>query len=73
MIFLILPNLNFIFTWMDVYVNKNNKMVGLYDILPDQLTSLKITDQLSSLKVGDQLKNYKPRSGNLIYLVERKK
>jgi hypothetical protein len=52
----------FIFTWMNEYVNKNYRMVGLYDILPDQF---------SSLKVGEQLKDYKPQSKNLIYIFER--
>jgi hypothetical protein len=52
----------FIFTWMNEYVKKNYRMVGLYDILPDQFTSL---------KVGEQLKDYKPQSKNLIYIFER--
>jgi hypothetical protein len=63
----------YIFTWIDEYVNKNYKMVALYDILPDQITSLKVTDRLASLKVGDQLKNCKPYAGGQIYVFERNK
>jgi hypothetical protein len=52
----------FIFTWVDEYIDKNYRLVGLYDILPNKFTSL---------KVGEQLNNYKPQSQDLIYIFER--
>jgi hypothetical protein len=52
----------FIFTWVDEYIKKNYRLVGLYDIIPGKF---------SSLKVGEQLINYKPQSQDLIYIFER--
>jgi len=52
----------FIFSWANDYVKKNYKLVGLFDILPLEF---------SSLKVRQQLINYKPKSQDLIYIYER--
>ena len=52
----------FIFSWANDYVKNNYKLVGLFDILPLEF---------SSLKVREQLINYKPKSQDLIYIYER--
>jgi len=52
----------YIFKWANEYLARNYKRVGLMDVYPNRA---------SSLKVGDQLNNYKPQSGELIYVYER--
>lgn len=52
----------YIFTWAVEYINKNYRMVGLLDILPDKI---------SSLKIGDELNNYTPKSKDIIYIYEK--
>ncbi len=53
---------NFIFKWADEYVKKYYKLVGLYDVFPNRI---------GSLKVYDQLNNYRLHSEDVIYIYER--
>ncbi len=52
----------FIYKWAQDYASKNYRLVGLYDIMPYEY---------SSLKIYDQLNNYQPKSEDIIYIYER--
>jgi hypothetical protein len=52
----------FIFKWADEYTNKNYRIVGVLDILPNGF---------STIKVGEQLDHYKPQTQDLIYILKR--
>ena len=52
----------FIFQWADAYTNKNYRIVGLLDVLPNGF---------STIKVGEQLDHYKPQTQDLIYILKR--
>ena len=52
----------FIFRWASKYIDNNYKLVGLMDIFPDRI---------SSLKIGEQLINYHPQSEEFIYIYQK--
>ena len=52
----------FIVKWADEYINNNYRMAGLYEVFPNEL---------SSLKTGEEINGYQPQSQDYIYIFER--
>jgi 4-amino-4-deoxy-L-arabinose transferase-like glycosyltransferase len=51
-----------IIDWAKEYTEKNYRLVGFMDVMPKDI---------STLRIGDQLANYKPQSKNKIFIYER--
>lgn len=52
----------FIIDWAKEYTQKNYRLVGFMDVMPNTI---------STLRVGEQLANYKPQSKNKMFIYER--
>ncbi len=53
----------FVLKWADEYLNKNYTLIGIYDVFPEKI---------SSLKILDPIQEFSSKSHELIYISERK-